>query len=38
MRGDIATLKYLENNGNKIDITGKFGDEAATKPTTASME
>lgn len=38
MRGNIATLKYLENNGNKIDITGKFGDEAATKPTTASME
>lgn len=38
MRGKIATLKYLENNGNKIDITGKFGDEAATKPTTASME
>ena len=38
MRGDIAILKYLENNGNKIDITGKFGDEAATKPTTASME
>lgn len=38
MRGNIATLKYLENNGNKIDITGKFGDEAATKPTIASME
>ena len=38
MRGNIAILKYLENNGNKIDITGKFGDEAATKPTTASME
>lgn len=38
MKGNIATLKYLENNGNKIDITGKFGDEAATKPTTASME
>lgn len=38
MRGNIATLKYLENNGNKIDITGKFEDEAATKPTTASME
>lgn len=38
MRGNIATLKYMENNGNKIDITGKFGDEAATKPTTASME
>lgn len=38
MRGNIATLKYLENNGNKIDITGKFGNEAATKPTTASME
>lgn len=38
MRGNIATLKYLENNGNKIDITGKFRDEAATKPTTASME
>lgn len=38
MRGNIATLKYLENNGNKIDITGKFGDETATKPTTASME
>lgn len=38
IRGKTATLKYLENNGNKIDITGKFGDEAATKPTTASME
>lgn len=38
MKGNIATLKYLENDGNKIDITGKFGDEAATKPTTASME
>ena len=38
MRGNIATLKYLENNGNKIDITGKFGDEAATKPITSSLE
>lgn len=38
MKGNIATLKYLENDGNKIDITGKFGDESATKPTTASME
>ena len=35
--GGFVTLKHLVNNGNKIDITGKFNDEPATLPLTTTM-
>ena len=34
----LGTLRYLENNGVKIDLTGKFGKENANKPSMDTME
>lgn len=37
-KGQIATLTYLENNGNKIDVSGKFDTVRGDQPSVYAME